>query len=92
MGNTKYILRFQVFPGMATVSEDISEAMNLPQWFDSVEDMEALAKACGVSGLNLASRAYLVPDGEEPDEKKHRMIGHFCLKRADPYDGGDYDY
>lgn len=88
---TKYLLRFQDFPGLPSVSGKAIKAMGLPRWFDSIEDMEALAKLHGVSGLNLASRSYLVPDGEEPNEKKHRMIGHFCLMRADPYYEEDYD-
>lgn len=91
MNKSKYLLRFQDFPGKAAISGKIIKAMGLPRWFDSIEDMEALAKLHAVSGLNLASRTYLVPDGEEPDEKKHRMIGHFCLMRSELYYEADYD-
>lgn len=92
MAKGKYLLRFQDFPGMPAVSGKAIKAMGLPRWFDSIEEMEALAKKHKVSGLNLASRTYLVPDGEEPDEKKHRLIGQFCLMRSDPYSEGNYDY
>jgi hypothetical protein len=89
---TKYLLNVQQVPGMFAESEETIKAMGLPRWFDSIDEMFALAEAHGVCGLNLASRTYVVPDGEEPDENKHRLIGHFCLMRADPYSEGDYDY